>query len=262
MRLVKPTTGLKRIRQAASFVITTIAQCAVLALVSWQASQSKGCAVTVIAWDREVCLDTHGKTVGEALKEANVSLAAGDVCSMDLESPITEGLLVIVERAKPRFVYYAGDVIPVFTTDKSVSSVLASANVIPGVDDMVFPEMDARLAEGQPIRVVKVDYEEVWEEEVVAFRTETRPDASIEAGLTKVYRQGASGIERVRYRVRLEDGLEVTRDELARDITKEAVNKVVLTGTMTAMSRGAEDIRFTKAFEVKATAYCPCLKCC
>ncbi len=262
MRLVEPTIGQERIRRAVLFVLTTIALCAVLALVCWQAFQSQRCAVTVMAWDREVSLYTHAATVAEALEEANISLAAGDICDVDLDALITEGLIVTVERAEPRFVHYAGEIIPVFTTDKSVLTVLALAHVTPGTDDMVIPDIDAELAEGQSVRVVKVDYEEVWEEIAVAFGTETRPDASIEAGLTKVYRQGVSGIERVQYRVRLEDGQEVGRDELTRDTVKEAVNKVVLTGTMTAMSRGAEDIRFTRAFEVKATAYCPCQECC
>ena len=262
MRPVEPTIGQGRRHYAAPFVIITVALCAVLAFACWYAFRSQGCTVTVAAWDREVSLYTHVDTVAEALGEANIDLGIGDVCNVDLKTEITEGLRIIVQRAEPRFVYYAGEVIPVFTTDTSVSGVLALAHVAPGVEDMVFPDIEAELADGESVRVVKVNYDEVWEEQALAFGTETRPDASIEAGLTKVYRQGVSGIERVQYRVRYEDGQEVSREELSRGTVKEAVNRVVLTGTMTTMSRGADNIRFTEAFEVKATAYCPCQKCC
>lgn len=262
MRLEEPVAGRGRYRRAASFIITTVALCAALAFAWVYVSRSEESKVTVVAWDREVTLYTKASTVAEVLKEANVELALGDACDTALDTPVTEGLKVTVYRAEPRFVYYGGKVTPVFTREVSVASVLALAKITPGPDDMVFPDVKAELAEGEAVRVVKVTYEEVWEERQVAFRTETRPDSSIESGLTRVYRQGAPGVERVQYSVRYEDGQEVSRKELARDTVKDPVERVVLAGTMTQMSRGGENIRFVKAFEVKATAYCPCEKCC
>ncbi|HHW25993.1 MAG TPA: DUF348 domain-containing protein [Firmicutes bacterium] len=262
MRLREAEVGQGRGYRAVPFIITSVVLCAALAFACWYVSKSQECAVTVVAWDREVALHTTASTVAEVLEEANIQLAEGDVCDKPLDTPVVEGLRVEVYRAEPRFVYYDGNVTTVFTTEKSVSAVLALANITPGPDDVVLPDVDALLSDGEPVRVVRVTYEDVWEDRVVAFKTETRPDDSIEAGLTRVYREGVTGIERVRYLVRYEDGKEVSRKEVAKGTVREPVSKIILTGTLTQMSRGGENIRFTRAIEVKATAYCPCVKCC
>jgi uncharacterized protein YabE (DUF348 family) len=98
--------------------------------------------VTITAWDRVVRLDTSARTVGEALKEANVILGANDYCSPGPEAPLTQGLDIKVVRASLAFIFDGGGVRPVETAKKTVGEILSQADIRPGADDIVIPSRE------------------------------------------------------------------------------------------------------------------------
>jgi uncharacterized protein YabE (DUF348 family) len=105
-------------------------------------------------------------------------------------------------------------------------------------------------------------YSDVVEEETIPYTIERRNDNSLEAGLVRVYRNGFEGLARVTFNVRYEDGVEVSRRQVSRELVREPSPQVLLVGTLQEVTRGAENIRFERAIEAVATAYCPCTKCC
>jgi len=66
----------------------------------------------------------------------------------------------------------------------------------------------------------------------------------------------------VTFNVRYEDGVEVSRQQVSREQVREASPQVLLVGTLQEVTRGSDSIRFERAIEAVATAYCPCTKCC
>lgn len=218
--------------------------------------------VVISAPDREVYLTIRPSTVKDVLNQAEISLGPGDSVYPSLDTQTKDGMRITVERAKPVFVISGGRISTVFTSERNVGKVLELAKVSLAAEDKVVPGIDQEVPPDGTIRVVKVTYGEVTVDEKLPFDTEKREDSSLEAGLVRVYREGTPGIVRVTYTVKYEDGKEVSRQEKSRVKVKDPTPRILLVGTKREVSRGGQNIRFERALEVMATAYCPCSKCC
>lgn len=238
-----------------SLLSVLVASCAVVARLGTH-------VVTVSAWDREVSLVTSARTVKDVLDDVNVVLGPNDSCDPDPLAALTQGVNIKVVRASIAFVYSGGKVQAVETARETVGEVLSQANIAVGADDTVIPGPDEQIPESGQIKVVRVTYAEITEEEGVPYTTERRDDSSLEAGLVRVYRSGVQGVSRVTYAVKYEDGVEASRQEKSREQVKDPSAQILVVGTLKEVSRGGSDIRFERAVEVLSTAYCPCAKCC
>lgn len=256
-------TRIPGIRSSRAFLaLQTVLLVVSLTAVWYFAAGAGALNVTVAAPDREVVLKTRCKTVEDALKEAGLCLSPGDVTVPAVSEPLTQGMQIAVCRAQPVFLTCDGKTQAFMTCVGSVASVLDQACVELGPDDFPRPAMEDEIPSDRRISVVRVAYKEEALEEKLPYGRETRNDASMEAGLTRVYRSGQSGVVKVTYSVRYEDGQEVSRQEIGRDKVKDPSPEIVLVGVVREVSRGGENIRFKKAVEVQSTAYCPCAKCC
>ncbi len=256
-------SGKSRVKRSFHFALLTASLVAVLVFSCICVARSQASAVTVSAWDREVNLSVAPETtVKEVLERANVILGPGDSCVPDPDEKVEDGSRVIVNRGCPRFVHCDGKVSVVTTSCARVSNILGLAQVTLGQEDIVTPAPEDEMVDCNTIRVVRVTYGEEVQEVSMDFATETRNDNSLETGLTRVYRSGSRGLDRVTYTVRYEDGKAVQRGEIARETIKEPSNKIVLVGALRQVSRGGENLRFTRAVDASSTAYCSCAKCC
>ena len=128
----------------------------------------------------------------------------------------------------------ADDTKEVLTTGNSVQEVLENAGVSLGADDKVTPALDATLNDDTAITVTIVEKSEVTEEETIEYETTSKNDRTLEKGKTKTETEGANGTASVTYEVVSENGEEVDRTEINREVTKEPTTKVVLKGTKEA----------------------------
>ena len=262
MRLWVITVSKKKNRSPLSYAVLTCILAAILAVSSLAVALVTDKQVVVSAWDREVRIHNPGETVRDAIAEAGVILGPEDWTSPDPDSPVKNGMKIEVRTAEPVFVVKGGEVTTLLSVDRSVSAVLTQAGVEPGPDDIVVPGPGLDVPASGIVQVVEVTYAEVTADLQIPFATERRNDGSIEAGLLRVYRYGTTGISRVDYKVRYEDGVEVAREELDREQITEPKAHILLVGTLQEVSRGGENIRFVKAIEMRSTAYCPCTICC
>lgn len=241
-------------------VVTLIA--ALVAVCIGFAVQAGTNRVSIHAWDREITLATRAATVGDVLQSVNLSLGPGDLVDPPVETEIADDMEITVERAKPVFVQWRGKRFPVLTAEKSVSSILSLAGIQREENDVVHPGLEEEISDGDIIKIVQVTYAEVSEQQDIPYDTQKREDGSLDAGLTKVYRQGTAGVVSITYEVKYEDGNEVSRNETSRAKIKDPTPLVLLVGSRQVVSRDGQNIRFHRAIEVSATAYCPCAKCC
>lgn len=262
MRLWILSTAKKNNRSPLPFLVVTSLLVAVLAISCFIIARAGHRSVEIIAWDRHVRLAGCGKTVADALRQAGIVLGPADSCVPAPDEPIEEDMKVHVTRAVAVSIMQADGVTTVLTSEKSIDAILALAGVTCGPHDKVIPGTDQEVPESGLLRIVRVTYDEVTEDEEIPFGTERREDGSLEAGLVQVHRSGTPGLARVTYSVCAEDGVEVSRQETRRDEVAAPTSRVLLVGTLREVSRGGSDIRFQRAVEVLSTAYCPCAKCC
>lgn len=87
--------------------------------------------------------------------------------------------------------------------------------------------------------VVKVVVEEATKiKEEIPFQTETKEDANMWRGDTKVKQAGQAGERVVSYTITRENGRTIQRQIVSENVTKEPVNRIVLRGTKVSPSRG------------------------
>ena len=107
------------------------------------------------------------------------------------------------------------------------------------------------------ITVSGVSYKEVTATENIAFNTIKRVNLSLDAGFTDVVREGEEGQKSVTYKVKYENGKEVSREAVSETLIKAPVDKIVEFGDTKRTEASDEKVSFSYKYviECKATAY-------
>lgn len=227
---------------------------------AWLKSNTRTVQVTLP--DRTMDITTRKETVGELLAELGITIGTADAVNFAMNEPLKEGMTVSVTRGRPVFIRADGKTRAFLSSALTVKEALAEAGVSLGPDDYTNPRPDEPVPADRYIAVVRVTFREEVVKEDIPFTTEYVKDPDLEAGLSTVRRKGQNGVADVTYMVRYEDDMEVSRKEISRTTSKEPVSQLVARGTSTEVSREGTVIRFVRAMEVVATAYCPCELCC
>ena len=154
---------------------------------------------------------TTAATVGEALRQSDVTIYLGDRVVPSLGSEVSPGLRVTIQRSVPVTLEADGRTFKTRTRGDTVADALSAMRIgIAGLD-RVEPALDAALYENIQINVTRVHDDIEVTEEIVPFETLFVADANIPIDTQEVVHPGAEGVTRTRYRVRYENGQEVTR---------------------------------------------------
>ena len=162
--------------------------------------------VKVSAWDREISITTRAATVADVLAAVNISLSPGDLVQPSLDTAVEDGMEIKVERARPVFVKFRQGFSGFHGREAGIANPIYGG-IEPEPDDVVYPGLDEELSQDPTIRVAKVTYGEVTEEQEIAYDTQKREDGSLEVGLTRMFKNGTTGLLQVIYQVKYEDGV-------------------------------------------------------
>lgn len=111
---------------------------------------------------------------------------------------------------------------------------------------------------------VMVAYDQIVVNESVAYNTVKRINASLPAGDTVTIREGENGEKTVSYRVKYENGVEVSREVISECVTKAPVDKIVEYGAQSSVTVPAVTsetnvdtgkLNYKYVVECNATAY-------
>ncbi len=167
----------------------------------------------------------------ELLHELNIAYTKHDLIEPALNTAITDDLEIYYEAAFQVELTSDGDQREVWTTSTTVADFLEHEDVSLGELDRVEPELDTKLEKETEIQVVRVEKVTDVVEETVAFGTVTRKDNELEAGKEEVIDAGEEGQIKKYYEVLLEDGEEVSREQIKTETVKESADRVVAVGT-------------------------------
>jgi hypothetical protein len=113
----------------------------------------------------------------------------------------------------------------------TVRDLLTEAKITLGAEDRVTPAEPTLITDGMTVRVVRVETRTETEEREIPFDRRTVHDASIPDGETQLLEPGVTGIEKLTYRITLENGVEVDRRLVRQDTVREPRTEVILVGT-------------------------------
>ena len=180
---------------------------------------------------RRVVWVSGDRTVADVLASINVRTEPGAFLEPSRGATVDHGDTIVFREALSVRVTVEGTTRDVITNAEDVASLLDSLGVVTGARDRVTPSPKTDLVEGMGIRVVNVNVRERAVTEPIPFEVEVKYDGSMPQGQEKVTRAGVEGVQRAVYRVRTEDGKEVSRTVVSRTVVKEPVAQVVVKGT-------------------------------
>jgi uncharacterized protein YabE (DUF348 family) len=154
---------------------------------------------------------TTAPTVGEALRQAEITIYLGDRVDPSLGSEVVTGLRVTIQRSKPVSVVVDNRIFRTRTLGTTVADALTEMKIGVTGEDRVEPALDSALYDGVKIAVTRVSEEVEIEEEIAPFETLFVADANLPIDEQQMTNPGAEGITRSRFRVQLEDSQEVSR---------------------------------------------------
>ncbi len=154
---------------------------------------------------------TTSPTIGEALREAEITIYLGDRVVPSLGSAVSHGVRVSIQRSIPIALDADGRTIKTRTRGDTVADALTALKIGVAGMDRVDPAVESPLYEGMRISVTRVNEEIEILEEIAPFETVYVADANLPIDSQQIVNVGVEGVTRTRYRVRYEDGQEVAR---------------------------------------------------
>jgi uncharacterized protein YabE (DUF348 family) len=202
---------------------------------------------------------TTAKTVGEALRQAEITIYLGDRIVPSLGSEVSTGLRVTIQRSIPVTLETDGRTFKTRTRGDTVADALAAMRVGVSGMDRVEPPLATELYDNIQIDVTRIHVDVEIEEEIAPFDTVFVADANLPIDTQQVVNVGAEGVTRTRFRVRYEDGQEVMRVLEDRWVAQEPAERVIAYGQQitpqTITTADGRQITYWRYIRMSATSY-------
>ena len=207
---------------------------------------------------RATTLYTTAPTVGEALRQAGLTLYLADNVQPGLGERMSAGRHVYVDRSIPVAIQVDGRTFRTRTHRERVGEVLADLGVVLTGQDYTIPALDASLGKDTTIRVIRVSERFLIEQEPVPFESVWQPDPDLEIDHQRVLQEGARGIFERRIRIRYEDGHEVARAVEDEYVAVPPTTKIMGYGTkivVRTLDTPSGPVEYWRVLRMLATSY-------
>jgi len=212
--------------------------------------------VTIVADDKEINKRyLLPVTIEYVLVDNNIVLGERDSVEPALDTRIQKNMRVIVNRAFKVTVIGDGIRKDIYTSPISIEEAIKLAGFTLDEDDIVKTQAVDKTFPNQEIEIIRVTEEEICEEKIIPYGTETTYDQTLERGLTRTIKPGKNGVALDTIKVTYYNGKEEKRQLLKSEIKREPENRIVAMGTITSVSRGGQRLNFKQALYMEASAY-------
>ena len=194
--------------------------------------------VTFYADGRKLTVKTAAVTVGEALGRAEITLGEGDKVEPGIEEQIDSNFNVNIYRAHPVMVIDGATRKIVMTAAYDAKSAAAEAGltIYDGDEIELVPNTDfLEIGDTTVYKITRNGGRMLTVEVDVPYETKRVRDASIAEGKEVIQETGEVGRKEQVYQVNFVDGVEVERILVSETVVKEPVDRVVATGTLSAI---------------------------
>jgi 3D (Asp-Asp-Asp) domain-containing protein len=212
-------------------------------------------SVVVMVDGNEQTVRTFSRTVGSLLEDREITLLEKDEVSPAPETPLTEGMVITINRAVDFNLVVDGNSIPARTRGRTVGDILSEYNISLGPEDEVSPDREQPLVSGMQVQVIRVRTVTEEIEAPISYETKKQYTVQLEEGVTRVAREGKDGTERQSWQVVYRDGKEVSRQLVSREVITPPVDRQILVGSGMVVSRGGENIRYSEVRHMVASGY-------
>jgi resuscitation-promoting factor RpfB len=187
--------------------------------------------VTLVVDGDSGYVKTQADTVGTLLEQADVAVGPADVVTPPADTPVADGMTVVVRHAIPVMLRFSGEAIRLNVIGSTVADALVAAGLDPGRGISVSPALDAPLTPDLVIEATDVFVRVIEEQTEIPFDVITENDPALPQGSRTIKQHGEPGLMLNVYRVLVTGGVEGARTLTAEQVLLEPVDEVVLVGT-------------------------------
>lgn len=215
--------------------------------------------------DNSIVVKTRQATVGKLLSENNIVVGEYDNLNFSPDEELSDESTIILRRGIPFTVTSAEGTTQASTTHFTVGEALKEAGISVSELDETDPSVDTPVWAGMTITVAKVTVEQLVKEVNIPYTTSKKETDSLYKGETETVQRGENGLKNVTYNVTYKDGKEVSREVVSEETVYEPKEEIVKVGTKKKVAAAASsgklasrgDLRYKKAYTMRATAYDP-----
>lgn len=200
----------------------------------------KEITVNIIDGESFITVQTTNDKVRDILEEAEINTTKYDYVepNRDFVFESTVGTITI-ERAKPYCINVDGELITVFNVKSDSVEIVSAAGIVLGANDRV-------EFTGAKLNIVRGEIRDEITTQPIDFSKVEEKSSSIAAGKSQIKVDGKEGLRTLTYKVKYENGTEISRELVDNVVTIEPVNKVVLVGTKVAVIPKASKINISQ----------------
>ena len=214
-----------------------------------------GKQVIVIDGEETVEVMSYKNSVQGLIEDQGISLREDDRITPEPDTPLKDGMEIVIKRAVPLTVSADGEQMRVLTAADTLKGALKETGITIGADDIVEPDIGSPVKRDMEVKVVRVTYDRVTEEKEVPFETIVNYNDQIDKGIERVTGKGEKGKVQEEILIAYHDGDEVSRLKVNQEVLKEPTDQIVERGTRDIIATSRGDVRFKKAIYMSATAY-------
>jgi 3D (Asp-Asp-Asp) domain-containing protein len=170
------------------------------------------------------------------------------------------GLRIVIDRSRPMTISIDGSVIETRVNGATVGEALAEVGVVLSGLDYAIPAESTEILPGLSVRVIRVTEEFSTEEETVPYDVVYQADNTLELDRRAVLQAGQSGLFQRTFRVRYENGIEVSREIEQETTVRYPQNHIVGYGTQVvirSIDTPEGTLQYWRKLSMYATSYYP-----
>jgi resuscitation-promoting factor RpfB len=216
--------------------------------------------LTIIDDGVESTISTTADTIGDALFDEGVTLYLTDIISPPSDTPITQDMQIVIDRAIPIQLVVDGVTVEARTNVSTVDDVLTEMNAPLFGLDYVAPSEDTIITENMTIEIIRVTEEVITSSESIPYEVIYQSDASMNLDQKTTIQAGQNGTQEIYTRIRYENGIEASRSIEDAVLTVSPVNEVIAYGTnivLNTIDTPEGSRQYWRTFRVYATSYHP-----
>lgn len=199
---------------------------------------------------------TAATTVGEVLKEQEITLGEYDKVIPELDKTLKLNNTIVVRRAVKVSFTLAGETNEIYTAERTVRDFITSQGIKLTIYDEINVSLDDYIVSDMEIELTQVDKKIETVEAVIPYTIMKIENDNLPKGMINVISPGIEGKKIQKVEKIIVDGKVVEENVLEEAILSKPVQEVAEYGTqvMQVTSRG-ENFRFKKMIVCNATAY-------
>lgn len=182
--------------------------------------------LSVVEDGRATNLQSSADTIGEALREAGISLGPADEIYPAPATPLSAGMEVQIRHAKAYTLHIGESSRVLYTHKQTLKAALAESGLVFAENDRVEPSLQSAMTDGMEARLIRVEGQQLLEKEPVEHITVFKPDPYLRGTETRRV-EGSDGVKVFEYHIAIEDGVQVEKTLEDTYFDPEPVNTVI-----------------------------------